>query len=222
MPDTIGTAVAFLLLVAPGILWETLRERRHPQRDRTSFREVGVVALASTLFSMIATVLVLAGSWIVARSQLDALGRFIQEGTSAPGVSPFLPATFLAIGCSTALALVLLADRVFGTRLYGAAELRPGSIWVAMFRTKLPADAAAIATIHLHDGSWLRGHVAYFSVDDDVDKRELTLAAPISRRGPGAAEPEPSHHQFVVIRSSEIAYLDVDYVGTAALAAARG
>jgi uncharacterized membrane protein SpoIIM required for sporulation len=58
IPQTVLSLVAFLFLVAPGILFELRRERRRPGRKETAFREAARTALAGLLFS-VAAVLVL-------------------------------------------------------------------------------------------------------------------------------------------------------------------
>jgi hypothetical protein len=54
MPETVGTFVAFLLLVTPGLIFELLRDRSRPERVRSTFRETSVVVVASVAFSAIA------------------------------------------------------------------------------------------------------------------------------------------------------------------------
>lgn len=54
MPETVGSLIAFLLLVTPGICFELLRESSRPERVRSAFRETAVVVVASVVLSGIA------------------------------------------------------------------------------------------------------------------------------------------------------------------------
>jgi hypothetical protein len=74
----VSSLVAFLLFVAPGIVFEILRERRLPQEDRTALREAATVALASVILSFVALGL-LAGLRVVAPSMMPVLGAWISH-----------------------------------------------------------------------------------------------------------------------------------------------
>lgn len=220
MPDTYAAFISFLLLVAPGALWETLRARRQPRTDRSTFREITAVVLASAAFSITAIVAVVAAArWQWPRS-LDRLTEFLIHGADKSNVSPIFAGHFLVAEAAVALALVLTADRVVGERLYGTPSLREESIWVALFRTAKPEGTEAVATVWLSDGSRLRGHVAYFSVDEEIDKREIGLAWPINHfPTEGAARAVES--QFIVVPASEIRAVEVAYVSVEALETVR-
>lgn len=221
VPNTFGALIAFFLLVAPGILWESLKGRRQPLADRTAFKEVSLIVLASAVFTAVGTSIVFLIAANLRHAQFQELGRYLKYGSSASGVSPFLPGTFLLIEAAVALALVVMADALAGTKIYGETTLRAESVWVTLFRSKRRDSEVAIATVHLTTGEKLRGHVAYYSVDENVENRELGLAYPITLFPANGGDPCLVHSLFAVLPATSISYLDVTYLSVEALAQAR-
>lgn len=218
VPDTFGAVVTFLLLVAPGVLWESFRKRRQPQADRSSFREISDVVLFSAGFSVAASLMVVAVSAAFAPAALDDLESFLAKGPEGSDVSPLFVGGFLVWEGVLALLLVALADVSVGERVYGRPTLFQRSLWVQLFRENVTDERAAVATVSLIDGSALRGPVAYFSVDDQLDQRELGLAAPITRfHESGGGGRQLLGAQFVMIPIGQIRDIEVVYVTTAVL-----
>jgi hypothetical protein len=99
IPQTILSLVAFLFLVAPGILFELRRERRRPGRKETAFREAARTALASLLFSVAAVlVLLVAGG----DGRRCCPTRSVGWGRAAPTSRP--STTWWSGSCSWSLA----------------------------------------------------------------------------------------------------------------------
>jgi Family of unknown function (DUF6338) len=57
IPQTAAALLAFPALVAPGIVFENLRERRRPSIEQTTFREISGIALASLYFTVLSLTL---------------------------------------------------------------------------------------------------------------------------------------------------------------------
>jgi Family of unknown function (DUF6338) len=57
IPETFAALYAFLGLVAPGLIYQILREKRRPAVDETAFREASRIALTSLVFTTVATLL---------------------------------------------------------------------------------------------------------------------------------------------------------------------
>ena len=68
VPETTGALLAFLGLIAPGLVYTLLRERRRPPEKMSAFREASRAALTSLGFIVVSlAVLVplsLAGDWL--------------------------------------------------------------------------------------------------------------------------------------------------------------
>lgn len=58
IPQTVGALIGFLIFIAPGVLWELLRERHRPPLDGSTFREAARVALMSVVLSGLAIAVV--------------------------------------------------------------------------------------------------------------------------------------------------------------------
>lgn len=54
IPDGIGSVVGFLVLIAPGLLFDWLEDRRRPTIKESAFREAGRTVLASLGFGVAA------------------------------------------------------------------------------------------------------------------------------------------------------------------------
>ena len=77
--DTIGAVLAFLGLIAPGLVFELLREHRRPQIKESSFREAGRIALTSLLFTL-SGLAILSIIRVVWPEQMPDPGRWLREG----------------------------------------------------------------------------------------------------------------------------------------------
>lgn len=79
IPETIGAVVGFLIFIAPGVLWELLRERVRPPMDGSPFREASRVALMSVVLSGSAVVVVAGARALWPPLLLDP-GALIRDG----------------------------------------------------------------------------------------------------------------------------------------------
>ena len=227
---TVGGVAGFFLFVGPGLLWQRLVERRQPRDDLSAFREAGQIALASVVFTSIASTIVLIGSGYLHRSALSDLEELLAEGAKASGVSPLNPVAFLAIEFMIAVTLAWLADLVLGRSWYGKPELSRESAWVTVLRSRVPPSSVPVATVSLRDGSRLRGPVEAWSHDKAIGDRELVLGRPVSRfappppppmsislLGPAAelsplAPPSLIDADHVIVASKDITDIEVLYV----------
>ena len=84
IPDTLLSLILFLGLIAPGLLYQLLWERRHPALEETAFREASRTALMSLLFSGLACIVIVLirifqPNWI-----LD-LGQYLRDSKTYVG-----------------------------------------------------------------------------------------------------------------------------------------
>jgi hypothetical protein len=183
IPQTVLSLVAFLFLVAPGILFELRRERRRPGRKETAFREAGRTALARLLFSVAAVLaLLVAGRrW---PTLLPDAERWLREGRRYCQAEYGVVVRFLLLELGVALLMAVLTDYAFGARQQ--PTIRPLSSWYRVFRTQLPAGTQPFVRLRVEDGTEYCGMLASYTADPDLADRELVLAPPLTRQRPAA------------------------------------
>jgi hypothetical protein len=209
-PDGWSAALAFLLFVAPGIVFDLLSRRRRVEVDESAFREASRIALWSLLFSLPASAIVVYISTRVHRVTRVA-GRLASGDVvpiSADGLTillVMLAELVLACGIAGITHLVL-------SRRSKSCDIRLVSAWTKAFRFDRPADHDVYVRAKLTSGSVWTGRVVSFTPDLELENRELVLAPPLFSRGKtGDLTPlSPDYHR-VVLPASQIASLNVAY-----------
>ncbi len=210
VPGSWLAALLFLLLVAPGLLFDLLSQRRRAGSPESTFREVSRVVLSSLAFSGVAfAVLVIVR--IVHPAWMPDPRRLLEpRGSYARDHYQLLFRT-LVLEASLALAAVWAWHLILAKRQSGAT-IRPVSAWTQVFKRDRPKDHDTYARVRLHDGVVYSGLVAHFSADLEVDGRELILAPPLaSSTSDKPTTALPVVYQRVVIRGSAIDVLSVEY-----------
>jgi hypothetical protein len=181
---TLGSVFAFLLLVAPGLVFQRTRERVRPALRETAFREAGNIALASVAFHLAA--LALTAPLLFS---LD-LSRWIREGHLF--VAQHLPV--VAFGAvfelgAAALFAFIVPVAYERRRQPAGPRLRRGPLWFRAFREEAPPSTAAFVQVNVEGGTEYWGQVGnYTSEDVPMGERELELGGPIFVRLPGEAD----------------------------------
>lgn len=189
MPETVGSFVAFLFFVTPGLAFELLRERSRPQRQHTPFRETAIVVIASVAFSSIAVTL-LAGvrsiwpAWMPDPQALAAdPGDYAAEHVG-------IVARALAIEVVTATMLAFVWHRLL-CRFRPGGQMSANPAWFEITNGNAnPRRDRVLAFVELEDGSALRGFIKGYDFAPDQTLRNLVLAgdeqAPLRSRRVGA------------------------------------
>ena len=211
-PEGWGSALAFLLFVAPGIAFDLLSRRRRAAADESTFREVSRVALSSLAFSLPALAAV-----VVIGSQIPAVvtvTRRVEAGTlviSSLGGLIAVGILLVQLGLSCFLALIVhLLLRRFGR----GGDIEPISGWTRVLRADRPTGHDVYVRVKLTNNAVWSGRVASFSPDLDVEQRELVLMPPLTTRGADPSNglaPVPDDFQRVVFTGSQITSLAVQY-----------
>ncbi len=181
IPQTAAALLAFLLLVAPGIVYENLRERRRPKVDQTTFREVSGIALASLSFSIL-SMAALAGVRARVPKFMPDPGRWLREGHLYVNGNYRLIAGF-------ALAELVLAVGLAVAWSWARGHGRQPSIfkvstWYRVFRELPPTGAETFVRVFTQSGVEYFGKVISYTTDFDLASRELFLGEPLWRRLP--------------------------------------
>lgn len=223
IPTTAAQIFLFLALVAPGLYYELLRERRRPAMGETAFREASRIALASVVFDLaamgvLAIVRVIQPAWMpdprlwLADPAAYLRGHYVLITWAA------LAGLLLALGFAT------LADQL---RPSWGGDIRPGGIWFQLFRVDRPDHTVPWVSLRLTDGVEIAGFLAYYVPADDPALREIALRH--NARGTGLqlrkAEDQPVERldqwSDIVVRGDQISYFKVRYLPAAPGTGAR-
>ncbi len=176
-PDSISAVVGFLLVVAPGLILEAVREHRRPTADRSAFREASGVALASLVFGAIA----LAVLWGVRQARSSVLPdpvAWIQQGSKYSAAHLWAVVLFF-LGWVT---LASLAALFGGLLLFKESDARIDphtTAWFELFRRQVPDGTFPIARVILEDRSEYLGEVIYYDANLITGEREVVLGPPL-------------------------------------------
>ncbi len=185
IPQTAAAVLAFLALVAPGIVFQNLYEQRKPAVDQTPFREASGIALASLSFSIL-SILLLA----VVRARIPAImpdpGRWLREGNRYVQDDYRLVAWFSL--AELLLAIFLAAAWSWLCGLGRAARIVKVSTWYRLFRELRPKGTDTFVRVSMYSGVEYFGMVIEYSIDLELADRELFLGEPLWRRLPGETD----------------------------------
>lgn len=237
IPQTVVGFFFFLLLVAPGIGYELLRERRTPQLEETAFREISRVALYSFGFSF-TSLAIIALMRIGFPTVLFDVGAYSRD--SAGYVKSHYSAVIWTVILEVliAFALVVLVDRICATklnlRLYQrlprpvqkivATHIRRHGIWWDILVASVPEGKIAQLSIRLSDGSRVAGFFHMCTAYTRFDKAEICIKR--GEQGPMLLlDTNDTNEQklerrefkrlenddFVWVRGEDISYMKVQY-----------
>ena len=213
VPQTILAFVAFLLLVAPGLFFEILREKRRPTIEETAFREASRTAFTSLIFTGVALAL-LAALRLWRPDLLPDPGRWLREKGRYLEAHYRLIAAFAVVELLLALALALTADRLLRRRATG--EIVPGGIWFQILRVDRPKNKVPWVSVQLTDKTQIAGFLNYYTAAEKLENREIALKGNVQGRGlklkVGNSETRLDDWDTVVVRGDQIAYLKVMYL----------
>jgi hypothetical protein len=211
IPETFAALLAFVGFVAPGLVFEILRERRRPLIEETAFREASRVALTSLLFTIMA-LLGLVAIRQVAGTNLADPGEWVRQGNTYVQYNLGLVATTLLLELALALGLAVVVDWLFRQSVPG--QIVSGSIWYQLFRRRCPKGATPWVHLRLKDETEIWGYVGDYTPDRKLENRELTLFGPKLKYQPKDKDAQPLTPSWssVSVRGDEISWMKVTYV----------
>ncbi|WP_291763010.1 DUF6338 family protein [Cellulomonas sp. 73-145] len=209
IPTGVGSIVVFLLLIAPGLLFDWLEDRRRPTVRESAFREAGRTVLASLALGTVAALIVIGLSKQLPRHLLNpwelALSdpRQIIESRQGAAVMTLLVQTALACGLAIGLHYWL--------RWRSTTRLQAVSLWFKAVRAA-PPKTVAYAQVRLVSGATWFGVVEAYSADLETAGRELLLSGPIMAAREGQKlKPLAPRWERVVLRGEQIAWIAFKY-----------
>jgi hypothetical protein len=213
IPEGFATLYAFLGLVTPGLVYQLLRERARPALEETSFREASRVALTSAVLTTaailtIALVSRLQPAWVV------DVDTWIEQGTSYLGSNTTLVAWTVVATVTLACVYALVAHvaaNVLGSR--SKTRIENTDVWYQLLVEDVPKGQVPWVAIKTEKGTWIWGHVDFFTVGKSLDDREISLKGPeLAIEESGDASPKTEHYwRRICVRASEIAIMKVTY-----------
>jgi Family of unknown function (DUF6338) len=214
IPSSLATVIAFLVLVAPGILYESLNERRRPAYSTSAFREASRVALASVVFSG-AALIVLAVLRAVRPDLMPDPRELIADPRGYAQNHYQLIA--VAVLAEFAIALALASAWAWGWNRYGSrgqssAAIKPISAWFKVFREDAK-DSYPYLRVRLSTGTVYEGVIADY-VPDFVGpaERELVLSPPLYVRVGDEPRRQVTGYKRLIIPGSSIVTISVKYI----------
>jgi Family of unknown function (DUF6338) len=211
LPD-VASVVIFVLIVAPGIVFELSRQRRRPARSDSAFVEAsrvllaGVMAAAGTLV-LLGLARLCGGGALASPSRLiDSPGRYTATYAARVGVTAM---AYLVIA-STLAALAADLLRHGGRTL----DIVPDSAWVVGLSTFAPVASQIQVSVTMQDGTTFVGIPITWTTDPATTDREMILTRPLYSRGPNETETTEMASEWacLVLAQRDIASLAINYV----------
>jgi hypothetical protein len=211
IPGTFGTTLTFLAFVAPGLLFELLRERRRPSSEESAFREASRIALASLAFTL-TTSLVMLGVRQLAPRMIADPSAWLLEGRLYLKDHFTLAMSSVLVELLIAMSLAAAVDSLLRRSPHG--RIRAGGIWFHQFRVRCPDGATPWLHVRLADETEIWGFLGDYTTDERLSERELTLFGPrlTYRRKGSQQDEELDAWSSICVRGDSISWMKVTYV----------
>jgi hypothetical protein len=210
IPNTVGAFIAFLSLVAPGLVYQLARERRRPTHEETTFRELSRVALTSLMFTFGSSVLLacLRLAWPGPFADPHA---WVRRGQSYVDSHLSAVALSLTVEVALACALAFTAAEVMSRR--SPARISPFGVWYKVLRDERPAGTRPWIMLHLTDGTELTGLLRHYTESEILERQEIAIGGPHMNRRSADGTLSEIGEQFdaAVVRGDQILYMVVRY-----------
>jgi hypothetical protein len=216
IPQTLGALAAFLALVAPGIVFELLRERRRGRHQETAFREASRVALGSLVFTLL-SLLVLTGlqglASLAGWRLFPSPAAWLAQGEAYARDHLTLIVVSVAVELALACAFAVGYDELRARRRGERATVQQRSAWAQALRVDRPRGTRAWAHALLENGTSFYGYVRSYTPSGPLAERELVLEGDaLTFEDDSGQKVIGETWRRVVIPGSKITYLRVTYL----------
>jgi hypothetical protein len=228
IPSGLTGVLAFVVLLWPGFVYNSIRGRRRPARQLTSLQETIVVVTASltavaitgVLFGVIR--LIWPGRTPDVRSLLFQPHTYLQAHYVATAwwASAFI---VVAVFGAAGVAFAQASTRLGATGLFRLLAPLPdpssmSSWWIAFSGRDLAREEIHVGCA-LDDGSFISGRLhSYSQLAADSADRDLVLRAPLSVRAAGSSQAQPIERAaLMTVSARNIVSITVTYVRKPAL-----
>jgi hypothetical protein len=223
VPQTLGAVASFLALVAPGIVFELLRERRRAGFKESPFREAARVALGSLAFTLLSCALLIGlGTLVRAAFEVDAVvpvDRLVTGGAAYARSHLTLVTTSVVAELVLACALAAALDRLLAHRRREITSVRQQTAWHQVFRHDRPPGTVPWVHVHLTDGTSFFGFLRSHTASGPPEEREIVLEGasltylgkPLDGTDTHVEDVIGERWARVVVPASQVKYLRVQY-----------
>jgi hypothetical protein len=209
--STVVGLVWLVFLVAPGLLFDLLRERRLPTVQESAFRESSRVVLSGVLFNVAA--------FLALSMVATGVGFRLPNGRLwFANPHPYVSSNFNLVVRFVLLQLVLSLTFAIVTHvilmLAATTRIRAVTGWHQAIRTDAPPGSTPGARIKLDDGTVYVGTVGAFTTGDVTpNEREIVLRSPVWVQPSNRDElrPVPREWQEIILSGSRIKSIAVVY-----------
>ena len=205
VPDSLAALVSFLLLLAPGIVWQLQRARYRPAVKESALIEVSRVVLASLAATGAAAAMLAWWVWMPLYRHAEASGSSSSPVTSVPYIAAVVATSLLACG------LVLFVSLL---KWPGRPPINEGRIWSQAFIDLRPVDAkVTYLTVELLDKTVWKGEMLGFDSDPEDSHRSLLIGPPVRRKREGGTEFDhlDDPWRMVILPESQIKSIQVHH-----------
>lgn len=209
VPTTWLAVLFFVLLVAPGLLYDLLADGRRAKAGESVFREVSRTVLASLIISTLSVSILVAIRWARPEWMPDPDRLFSGTGDYVVRHYRLILRTLLLEG---GIALVIAAGFHWVQARRLRARLRPVSTWTKVFREECPPGCRPHVQVRLANGMTYIGQVGHFAADLETADREIVLVPPLYVKRPeGQLKDMPFEWQRIVLSGASVESLVVQY-----------
>jgi hypothetical protein len=210
IPNSVATVLSFLLLLAPGITWQLLRERHLPSVKETTLVEASRVVLSSLMATGVAGLVLAHWLWLPLYRDFTALATPTVRGSSIQVVAAVFANTLLA--CALVLGVAALVWP-------GRAPVERMRVWnLALAKWPADHDAPPYLLVELTDGTAWKGELLAFDSDPEDGHRNVALGASLRVRPVGEQKFKrvAEKGRVVLLPESQVRTMQVVYMTTPA------
>lgn len=209
VPSTWLAVVLFVVVVAPGLWFELLSEKRKVGVTESVFREASRVVLSSLLFGTVAVSILALIRAIEPHWMPDP--RLLLRAKSGYSASHYrLVARSLLLEAGLSFSAVWLTH-CWLTGRAGGTSIRPVSAWSRTMRHEVLPGVEPAVWVVMEDGKQWIGLVHDFSANLETEGRELILSPPLYSNGGDGFTQVDDKWQRVVLNGGSIKALSVQY-----------
>ncbi|UTM47247.1 DUF6338 family protein [Glutamicibacter mysorens] len=213
MPTDPFSAIIYVLLLVPGIVYTRQIERRRTTGKLSVFRETASVVIASSasIFMVWAVVVLLS----LIPSVFPWVSVMVSDPDSVRTEKPIVYSGLLMGLLFLSVLFGYLGGQPWMAKFFSWLNEREGDIklhrsaWSVAFEA--PKGTYVILSVQFKNGDWLQGPLHHSNPSpDETDDRSLMVEGPILFRSAEADEANVlDQEQTVIISASEIRYLSV-------------
>lgn len=211
IPQTFGALLGFVGFVAPGLVYNTIAERRRSPRSESAFAEISRVALTSLGFSLIG----LAILWLLQQHPglaLPNIGLWLMHGNKYAannlGKVIFGLIAQVALACGLAAAVAWILTRKDRSRF------RSDTVYGSIFRRWAPEKFGNWVYAKLEDGTEFWGYErAHYDRGEAAGRIIVLQGEALMRKLPDESDWQPigKNWDIVVLDVARILYMQVIY-----------